>query len=195
GGDGKFHVAVPGPGAYDVALDAATIPKRFQLSNPKDVVRRGYQVYGAFPQFIVFPFKGRSTHEAAVAPESRAQHLFNLFVSGIRFGLIIGLCSIGLSLIYGTTRLVNFAHGELVTFGALVAFFFNTNTGGPQWSLAIATVLAVIFGGLFGGALELGLWRPITPRTTNNARMLVSIGLALFLRYLYQVIFTGSARA
>ena len=33
---------------------------------------------------------------------------------GIIFGLIIGICAIGLSLIYGTTGLVNFAHGELV---------------------------------------------------------------------------------
>lgn len=191
---GKFSISVPGAGQYDVALDKTTIPKRFELVNPNDVVREGFQVYGSFPQFVVFQFKGRSAHGLTLAPESRAKRLFNLFVSGLRFGLIIGLCSIGLSLIYGTTQLVNFAHGELVTFGALVAFFFNTNTGGPQWSLVVATVLAVVIGGLFGGALELGLWRPIAHRTTTNARMLVSIGLALFLRYLFQIIFTGSAR-
>jgi branched-chain amino acid transport system permease protein len=194
GADGKFRIAVPGAGIYSVTLDKSTIPTRFQLVNPSDISRPNFQVYGNFPQFVVFPFKGVSKTDLTAVPQSRFTHLLNLFVGGIRFGLIIGLCSVGLSLIYGTTRLVNFAHGELVTFGALVAFFFNADTGGPQLSLAIATVLAVVFGGLLGGALELGLWRPIAHRTTNNARMLVSIGLALFLRYLFQVIFTGSSR-
>jgi branched-chain amino acid transport system permease protein len=192
GPDGKFRIVVPGAGKYDVALDTSTIPSGFQLANPADAVRRGYQVYGAFPQFVVFAFKGAST--GGVAQQSDADQLLNLFISGIRFGLIVGLAAIGLSLVYGTTRLVNFAHGELVTFGALVAFWFSTNTGGPQVGLVLATVLAFIAGGLFGGVLELGLWRPIAPRTSDNARMLVSIGLALFLRYFYQVIFTGNSR-
>ena len=52
-----------------------------------------------------------------------------LTVQGIRFGLIIAMCAIGLSLIFGTTGLVNFAHGEMVTFGALVAYFFNVTLG------------------------------------------------------------------
>ena len=52
-----------------------------------------------------------------------------LAVEGIQFGLIIAICAIGLSLIFGTTGLTNFAHGEMVTFGALVAFLLNQTLG------------------------------------------------------------------
>ena len=38
---------------------------------------------------------------------------------------MIAMCSVGLSLIFGTTGLTNFAHGEMVTFGAMVAYFLN----------------------------------------------------------------------
>ena len=47
------------------------------------------------------------------------------FADGVRLGLILAMCSVGLSLIFGTTGLTNFAHGEMVTFGALVAWTLN----------------------------------------------------------------------
>src|SRR5258707_8559379 len=69
-------------------------------------------------------------------------------------------------------------------------------TSGPQLSLFIAAILGVIATGLLGGAIELGIFRPMVRRRTGAiARMLVSIGLALFLRYIYQVVFTGNSRA
>ncbi len=52
-----------------------------------------------------------------------------LLFEGVIFGLIIGFCAIGLSLIYGTTGLVNFALSEQIVFGALVAYFFNSILG------------------------------------------------------------------
>ena len=42
------------------------------------------------------------------------------------FGLLLALASVGLSLIYGTTGLSNFAHGEQVSLGAMLAYFFAT---------------------------------------------------------------------
>ena len=49
--------------------------------------------------------------------------------TGIRFGLIIAITAIGLSLIFGTTGLTNFAHGEMVTFGGIVAWYVNVDCG------------------------------------------------------------------
>ena len=49
--------------------------------------------------------------------------------TGLKLGMIIAMSAVGLSLIYGTTGLVNFAHGELVTFGAVIAWYFNTSWG------------------------------------------------------------------
>ena len=54
-----------------------------------------------------------------------------LIYNGLLFGLILALASLGLSMVFGTTGLTNFAHGELVTFGAIVAFFLNTALGVP----------------------------------------------------------------
>src|SRR5262249_27005047 len=127
---------------------------------------------------------------------SRFDRFANLIVAGIRFGLIVGLCAVGLSLIYGTTGLVNFAHGELVTFGALIAWFFSTMTSGPEMPFVLAALIAVVSTGLLGASFELGIFRPMVRRRSGPAaRMLVSIGLALVLRYLFQVIFTGTPRA
>ncbi len=188
---GSWTLTVPGPGHYRLALDPAGLPPdvRAQHTTLPD-----FQVFGTFTQHAVFNLS--SKNDKGPSGPSTFDNLLNLFVSGIRFGLIVGLCSVGLSLIYGTTGLVNFAHGEIVTFGALVAWFFNTMTSGPRVSLVVASVLGLLFTGVLGAGIELGIFRPMTRmRTGAIARMLVSIGLALFLRYLYQVIFTGNPRS
>ena len=190
-GRGGWRIRVPGPGAYKVALDASTLPSGVRAERPE---LSDYRVFGSFAQSAGFTLTSGQTKSAG--GESRFDQLLNLFVSGIRFGLIVGLCSVGLSLIYGTTGLVNFAHGELVTFGALIAWLFNTMTSGPQLPLVLAAIIGMIATGLLGAVLELGLWRPLVRRRSGaSGRMLVSIGLALVLRYLYQVIFKGAPRS
>ncbi len=187
---GAWRIPVPERGAYRLALDTTTLPEGVRA------------VRAELPEFRVRAnrqpalFRLSSGKRTGPGGPSRFDRLLDLFVGGIRFGLIVGLCSVGLSLIYGTTGLVNFAHGELVTFGALVAFFCNTMVSGPQWPLLVAAIVGMVATGLLGAITELGIWRPMTRRRTGAvARMLVSIGLALFLRYLYQVIFEGNPRA
>jgi neutral amino acid transport system permease protein len=193
--DGNWAIEVPGPGTYRVAIDTDTIPEGFALENPDRFELPNFPVFpGAAFRNAVFAFE--SGEGGGVDVPSRFERLIRLFVSGLRFGLIIGVCSVGLSLIFGTTGLVNFAHGELVTLGALLAWFFNTSSGGPELTLAFAAVIAIALGGMFGGALEIVLWRPMTRRHSGAlARMLVSIGLALFLRYSYQIIFGSNTRS
>jgi neutral amino acid transport system permease protein len=187
---GAWRIAVPERGAYRVALDTTTLPEGVRAARaelPEFRVRANRQ-----PALFQLSF-GKRTGPGG---PSRFGRLLDLFVGGIRFGLIVGLCSVGLSLIYGTTGLVNFAHGELVTFGALIAFLCNTMVSGPKWPLVAAAIVGMAATGLLGALTELAIWRPMTRRRTGAvARMLVSIGLALFLRYLYQVIFEGNPRA
>ena len=115
--------------------------------------------------------------------------MLQLVVEGIKFGLIISITSVGLSLIFGTTGLVNFAHGELVTFGALAAYLFNVVLG---LQLIPAALIAIVVGAGFGALNEVGLWRPLRRRGTGLIAMLVvSIGLSLLLRYLYLYQFGG----
>jgi branched-chain amino acid transport system permease protein len=115
-----------------------------------------------------------------------------LLFEGIIFGLIIGLCAIGLSLIYGTTGLVNFALSEQIVFGALIAYFFNAILG---INLIPAALLAFVAGGIASAFVDIGLWRPLRKRGTGlTAMMIISIGLALFLRFLFLFLFGERSR-
>jgi neutral amino acid transport system permease protein len=133
--------------------------------------------------------------QTAAAGPSFAERFVNLLVSGTRFGLVIALCALGLTLIYATTGLVNFAHGELVTFGALVALWASS-AGGLGLSLAVAGVVALIAAGLFGALQDVALWEPLRRRHAGNvSTIVISIGLSILLRNVYLVIFEGNPQA
>jgi branched-chain amino acid transport system permease protein len=187
--DGVFEVPVPEPGAYTVTLDVDSLPDEVVLRNADrstlDVTLRVGQARN-----VLFPldFGEAATRDVS----STFDRALRLGVQGIRFGLIIAMCAIGLSLIFGTTGLVNFAHGEMVTFGALVAFFFNVTVG---WHLYVAAPLAILVAVLAGAGIDRGLWRPLRERGTSLIAMLVvSIGLSILLRYIFNFQFGGLTR-
>ncbi|MFC7328379.1 branched-chain amino acid ABC transporter permease [Marinactinospora rubrisoli] len=70
-----------------------------------------------------------------------------LTVAGLIFGLIIAISAIGLSLIFGTTKMINFAHGDLVTFGAVMAMLFSTGAGGFGNSVLVLLVAGLLAAG------------------------------------------------
>jgi branched-chain amino acid transport system permease protein len=120
------------------------------------------------------------------------ERFVRLSVQGIRFGLVLGMASIGLSLIFGTTGLVNFAHGELVTYGAILAFIFNVTIG---WPMLLAAPIAIALATLTGSAVDRGFWRPLRNRGTGLiAMMVISIGVGLLVRYIFLFQFTGFPR-
>lgn len=113
-------------------------------------------------------------------------------VNGLNFGLMLALAAIGLSLVFGTTGLSNFAHGEMVTFGALVALLFSVGFSMPIW---IAIPLAVVVSGVFGLGMDAGLWRPLRRKGLGTVQlMIVSIGLSLALRYIFQMFIGGGTQ-
>lgn len=197
--DGTWQVPVPGPGAYDVVLDAGTLPEGVVLREAgaetlsEVTVRPGQRRTVLFP--LVAPGEAGAPGEGpAPPPPSSGPGMFSvvaqLTVVGIKFGAIIAITAIGLSLIFGTTGLINFAHGDLVTIGAVAAFAFNAGVIGPGIGLIPAAVLAIVVGALIGAALELGLWRPLRGRGTGRINLfIISIGLSLVLRHVVLVLF------
>ena len=184
--EGTFEVPVPGPGSYVVTLDEDSLPEGVELREG-GAVRREVRVSPGESQRVLYPF-GEDTRDR----RTKLDEALVLTVEGIRFGLIIAMAAVGLSLIFGTTGLTNFAHGELVTFGALVAWYLNVQSG---IQLIPAAVLAVAIGGLAGGALDRLLWRPLRGRGTGLIAMLViSIGLGLLVRYVFLYQLGGRAR-
>ena len=148
--DGLAVIPVPGPGSYEVRLDPKTIPKGSRLTDPDQVRLPNVLVLANRPKFVLFPF-GAETAEGA----SAFDRIVDLAASGLRIGLIVAVGAVGLSLVFGTTGLINFAQGELVTFGALVAFYLNSSDSGLGITLVAAVPLALVVAGFFGGGLEL----------------------------------------
>lgn len=190
--DGTFEAVVPGPATYQVTLDEESLPEGVGLRDPERATLTGVLIRPGQHRAVLFAI-GEST--TATGSPSVLERFLNRFVAGLKFGLIIAVAGVGLTLVFGTTGLVNFAQGALVTFGALVAWWLNAATGGPGFQLIIAGVLAVVAGALFSGATDLALWRPLRNRHTGPvAAMVVSIGLSLFLRHIYLVVFAGKPR-
>ena len=178
--EGQFSVDLPGPGDYAVELQVESLPEGVALVDPE---RQTLPLRLTSNQRSNVLFN-LAEGEAGVRSggDSDIDRFARLTFDGIKFGLIIGLCAVGLSLIYGTTGLVNFAHGEMITLGAVFAYFFNATLG---IQLILATLLAMFVGGLFGAGLDRGLWLPLRKRGVGLvAMMIISIGLAIFLRYL-----------
>ncbi len=102
-----------------------------------------------------------------------------LTINGIAVGSIIALGAVGLTLTYGILRLSNFAHGDFLTLGGYFTWQLN-DFGLPIW------IAMVIAAGLTVGAMLISeklLWtRMRSVRASSTTLIIISIGLALFLR-------------
>jgi branched-chain amino acid transport system permease protein len=188
GADGKWVIAVPGQGTYEVSIDTSTLPEGVVLTDPDKLTVVTNVKPPTKNRIVIFPL-GVSTSKTTTVWEQAAQ----LTVSGIQFGLMIALGALGLSIIYGTTGLTNFAHGEILTFGALATWTLNAGLGLP---FILAAILGIILSGAFGWLNNAALWKPLRRRGTGLiAMMIVSIGLALFLRNFFLFFYGGDKRA
>jgi len=183
---GEFSIEVPGAGDYTVILDEDSLPEGVAIREGRSASLT-LAVAADQQRSVLFPLGAGNR-----VVQSDLGRLPQLAVEGLNFGLIIALAAVGLSLIYGTTGLVNFAHGELITLGALLAYFFNAILG---LQLVPAAILAVLISALMGGAQDRLLWRPLRKRGTGLIAMLVvTIGLALFARGFFLYLFGGASR-
>ncbi len=181
--DGKFSIEIPGEGGQvTVELDESTLPEGAELREGSTATRQLVLTPNqTLP--ISFPI-GADTREVS----SKLDRVPQLVWNGLLFGVIMAMGALGLSMVFGTTGLTNFAHGELVTFGAVVTYMFNVSMGFP---FVLSAVLTVILAFAFGWAQDRGLWRPLRHRGTGLiAMMIVSIGFQFLLRNLFQY-FTG----
>lgn len=105
--------------------------------------------------------------------------LAQLFVNGISVGSIIALAAIGLTLTYGILRLSNFAHGDFMTLGAYMTLLANSIGVNIWLAMGIGAVITVL-GVLLTEKL---IWSPMRAQRANSTTLvIISIGLALFLR-------------
>ena len=110
---------LPEPGQYIVSIDAEELPEGVTLSGEDS---RTVTVDEGRRQPV-----NLGLEDGSRGAGSGGVRAVQLFVDGLRFGLVIAIAGVGLSLIYGTTGLTNFAHGELVTLGAVAAWVINVD--------------------------------------------------------------------
>jgi neutral amino acid transport system permease protein len=101
-------------------------------------------------------------------------------LNGLTLGTIYALGAVGLTLVYGILRLVNFAHGDFLTFGAYMGYVVSVTWGLP---LAAAILFAMASTALLGLLSERLMWRPMRAKGAGFLQLiLMSIGLAFLLR-------------
>lgn len=184
GEDGIFVLDVGEPGSYAVSLDLESLPEGLELTD---------EDRATLPSLNVTSNGQRAIFR--LGEDTRGQRTFDDYATtaakGLRLGLVLAVTAVGLSLVFGVTGLVNFAHAELVTVGAIAAYVIN-QAGVPFW---LALPLAAVVGSGVGFVNDRGLWRPLrTRRMALLSMLVVSIGLSIAVRNLLQVGFGTSGR-
>jgi branched-chain amino acid transport system permease protein len=207
--EGIFLLEVDSIGTYEMFLDEATLPEGVTLRIPdRNPASVRIDNPGQIGRTIFATDSGQGLSGINRSGVTMRQVL-QLTLEGLKLGLFIGMAAIGLSLIFGTTGLTNFAHGEMVGFGLLMAYFFNVYglagafgflSGGPApfgepVNLMVAAVVAVILGGALGWLMDWGIFARLRRRGVGLfAQMVITIGLSLVLRYVFLFAFGGNPR-
>jgi branched-subunit amino acid ABC-type transport system permease component len=195
---GVFDVPLPGDPItnlnkdFTIKIDQDTLPEGADLRDP-DKVELTVNFNTTSDQTVVFPI-GDKIEKPSTFIEG-----IQLAIGGLVFSALLAMSALGLSMIFGTTGLTNFAHGELVTFGALMAWAIDRlpgqiEVGGTDITIIVGVFFAFVVGGLFGLLNDKALWKPLRDRGTGIiAMMIVSIGLSIFLRSVFQYFAGGNS--
>lgn len=180
---GHFEITLNTGGSWKVQIDKSTLPSDISVSADDLVKTADFQ--GSTSVATNF-FLGETAQVSVNIWDQVLQRAFN----GLNFGLLLALAAIGVSLIFGTTGLSNFAHGEMITFGALISFTLANVLG---WPIALALFVALVLSAGLGWTLDASIWRPLRKRGVGVVQlMIVSIGLSLTMRYTLQYFYGGS---
>jgi neutral amino acid transport system permease protein len=179
---GKWNFQATEPGAYKVALDEESLPEGITARGKSERTVNVQIGADVKQKSFVALFEVRTG--SFDASTSKTDLLIQSAFNGLRLGLLLALASVGLSLIYGTTGLSNFAHTEQVGLGGILAYAFVNVAGLNLW---IGSIIAVIVCAFTGYAQDRGMWQPLRRRGLGITQMMiVTIGLSLALQYAFQ---------
>jgi branched-chain amino acid transport system permease protein len=184
--EGAWSLEVPKKGVYDVAIQLDSLPEGVGLRDPEVTVRQA-DLTMVESASVLFPL-GIDTR----VEQSFADQLSIRLFAGLNLGLLLAIAAIGISLIFGTTGLNNFAHGEMVTAGALFTWLFYTVF---EWPILVSAIITILIAAAFGYFQDAGLWKPLRKRRLGlNQMMIVSIGFAIVVRYILLLFFDGDTK-
>ena len=119
-------------------------------------------------------------------------------INGITLGAVYAVVALGYTMVYGIIQLINFAHGELVMIGAMVAFSLIgvlTPLGVPALvAVLLATVCAMVVCALLGYGMEYLAYRPLR-RAPRLAPLISAIGVSIILQHFALLIWSRNPLA
>ena len=118
-------------------------------------------------------------------------NLANVVISGLLTGIVYGLMALGLSVIFGVARVVNFAHGEMMALAMYLAvFLFSTLHLEPFLSVAPVAVVFFIFGYvLYGAVIHPFVTRP------EHSQFILLLAVGIIITNSLLILFGPDARA
>ena len=184
---GNWEVEILTKGSFNLTINQDDLPEGQSLTDPTKATIRANVFSLGNDLKLLFPIG------PGIAKASMLERSAQLALDGLILGLVIGLAALGLNLIFGTTGLTNFAHGEILTMGGLLIYYLSAVLKFP---VLVAAPIGVLLGAFISGFLQdRYLWKPLRKRGTGLIAMLVvSIGLAIFLRYFFLFLFGGDTR-
>jgi len=116
---------------------------------------------------------------------------FNVAVSGLLTGLVYGLMALGLSVIFGVVRVVNFAHGEMMTIAMYLAIVFF-NALGLDPIVMVVPLAALLFA--LGYAMQAGIINPFINRP-EHSQFILLLAVAIIIVNVLLIIFGPDVRS
>jgi branched-chain amino acid transport system permease protein len=113
-------------------------------------------------------------------------YLLDQFFNGLNVGSIYALVAIGYTMVYGIIRLINFAHGEIMMFGAYFGLYISFLF--PNIPFILLILIAMILAAIMGMLIEFLAYRKLRKAARLSA-LITAIGMSIFLQQLAQLIF------
>lgn len=121
----------------------------------------------------------------------QAVYFLSQFVNGLKLGSVYAMVAIGYSMVYGILRLINFAHGDIMTVGVYTILVLSTAFGMPLWaSVAISIIMAVAVG----LTAERLAYRPLRSEGEETT-LISSLAVSIFIQNLMMMLFSPQRKA
>jgi branched-chain amino acid transport system permease protein len=112
--------------------------------------------------------------------------MVSALIQGVYLGAVLGLIALGLNIIYSSSRVINFAQGEFLVFGAVMAYEFRQALKVPTWEMVLAVIAGSI---LLGLVIERLIMLPVQRSGSPYAWIIATLALAIIFESVYPILF------
>lgn len=117
-------------------------------------------------------------------------YFLSMLISGLKLGSIYAIVAIGYSIVYGILRLINFAHGDIMTVGVYIVLVLMNSMGVP---LVVSVLVSVTFSVVVGLLIERFAYRPLRD-ATEETTLISSLAVSALLQNLLQIVFSSQRK-